>query len=103
MSVIVLGNQIHIIGEINNTLAKKFMDGFELALSYPMEKIELHISSPGGSIKSAHLIIDKIQLSYKKVEVYIHQTSKYTGVASAASVIASYAEKKTIDYNATFM
>lgn len=106
MVVIVVDNQIHIIGDIDDSLSKEFLEKFDFALSFPSKQIELHISSPGGIISDAEDMLDKIRLSYKPVEVYIHNTSeygKYTGVASIASVIASCASVKTIDYNATFM
>jgi hypothetical protein len=48
---------------------------------------------------SDHLVI---QLSYKPVDVYIHR-GKYSGVASAASVITQFCRKKIIDKNATFL
>lgn len=103
MSVIVIRNQIHIIGQIDNQLANTFIDQFNLALSYPAKNIELHMCSPGGSISSTEKMLDVIKLSYKPIFFYIHNTNYYTGVASAASVIASYTKKISIDVDATFM
>jgi len=99
--IIVVRNHIHLIGEIDDRLAVEFDNKFELALSFPSKSIHLHLSSP-----ATEKILVKIQLSYKPVYVNIHNASvyyQYTGVASAASLIASYASKKIIDYNATFM
>jgi len=103
MSVDILHNQIHIIGIIDDVLARKFIEKFDLVLSDPLPNVELHISSLGGLIPAMEDMLVKIQLSYKPIEVYIHNTFVYSGVASAASVIASFASVKTIDFNATFM
>ncbi len=99
-------NQIHLIDSINNNIVKQFHIYFEKALDTNKPNIELHISSPGGDLNSAHKIIDILSTSYKPVDLYIHNTVNYGGyhgIASAATVIAAYCNKKIIDNNATFL
>jgi ATP-dependent protease ClpP protease subunit len=103
MALSLVENKIHLYDSIDSKVAKIFSDYFDTALSYDYPNVELHISSPGGEVKYAEDIINKIQLSYKPVDVYIHNTYLFSGVASASSVISSFARKKFIDYNATFL
>lgn len=106
MSVIVYNNQIHIIGYIDDSLASNFSEKIEIAASYPAETIELHISSPGGSMHSTEQMLDKMTIADKTIISYIHNAELYggeKGVCSAASVLVSKTDYKIIDYNAIFM
>lgn len=99
-------NQIYINGTIDLQLARDFLEKYELALSFPYDNLELHISSAGGDVNAAELICNTLQLSYKPVDIYIHRGYKkndYPGVASAASVITQFGRKKIIDKDATFL
>ncbi len=106
MVVIQKDNQVHLIDSINQNIVKEFKKSFETALDKPNKNIELHLSSSGGSVDAAHKIIDILMTSYKPIELYIHNTltyGGYSGVASAATIIAAYCAKKYIDANATFL
>lgn len=113
MPVTVNYNQIQLDGAIDFKLAREFSDQFEKALSYPFNSLELHISSPGGDVNACEHICNTIQLSYKPVDIYIHNSASkgqgkghnrgYPGVASGASVISQFGRKKVIDRNATFL
>lgn len=106
MPVIAIGNQIHLLGNIDDKTANEFTEKYSVVLAHPSDEIELHISSKGGLIDPAERILAQILLSHKPVYAFIHNTSLYdfcSGVCSAASVIASHAIIKTIDFNATFM
>ena len=101
-------NRIYINSQIDFKIAKQFNDLFELACSQPLfDNVELYIASPGGEVNACELICNTIQLSYKPVDVYIVDKIQgkkgYNGVASGASVIASFCRKKIIDKDATFL
>jgi ATP-dependent protease ClpP protease subunit len=99
-------NRINLTGTINHKLARDFNDKFEECLSYPFSVIELHISSPGGEVSACEHICNTLQLSYKPVDIYIHNGRKqkqYPGVASGASVISQFCRKKIMDRDATFL
>ncbi len=106
MVVIQKDNQVHLIDSINQNIVKEFKKLFENALDKPANNVELHLSSPGGSVYSAEKIIDILMTSYKPILLFIHNTLSYggySGIASAATVIATYCTKKYIDSNATFL
>ena len=104
-------NKINLTGTIDFKLAREFCDQFEKALSYPSNSLELHISSPGGIVDACELVCNTLQLSYKPVDVYIHNGRRkskdkhkvYPGVASGASVISQFCRKKIMDKDATFL
>lgn len=97
-----MSNQVHFYSRIDEKTANRFIEDFERALSSQCKNVEIHISSPGGQIDASEKICNMIQLSYKPVDIYIHK-KKYSGVASAASVVTQFCRKKVIDKDATFL
>lgn len=106
MTILLNQNKIILLGEITENLAFSFRQLFQLAVITNDPIIELHISSDGGDVNAANSIMDIIQLSYKPVHAFIHNThfqTGITGVASAASVIVTYCTKIFIDHDASFL
>lgn len=72
--------------------------------THPADILEFHISSSGGCLRAAELIIFALSSCGKSVHTYIHRSEVYSGVASAASVIvASVSHITYIDSDATFL
>ncbi len=106
MVVLQLDNQIHLIDSINENIVNQFRICFEKALDTDKTNVELHLSSPGGLNVSMGSIIEILSTTYKPIYLYIHNTTKYGGyhgIASAASIISAYCDKKIIDNDATFL
>lgn len=101
MSVTVSGTKIFFVGDIDDASAQQFiwcLGEVELA-----DRIELHISSPGGSIHATRRMTDAIENFPLPVTGVVCKTPIFDGVASAAAILTSQLAGCWIQKDATFM
>ena len=103
MSIAVEGNNIHFIGRITHEIGDVWPRVLEQIDFSSGAVINLHMSSPGGSVSAADAMLDALQTCGLPFITHIHKTENHSGVSSAASVICAHSQKIFMDGNATFM